>query len=520
MNYLYLSKTGFLTKLLPRKILIIMRNIFLLTVLPIFQLFAMESYSQETKLSLNMIDATIKEVLEKLEESSEYYFLYNSKLIDDTKLITIDVNEEPIENILGIVFKGSGIDYLVLDKLIILSTKEYISSSKAGEQPTLIRGTVKNEQGEPMIGVTVFVKGSTHGVITDQSGKYEIEVSPRAEMLVFSYVGSRSQEVPINSRNRIDVIMQSEIIDLDEVVVIGYGAIKKRDLTGAIASVNPEDIERKTTLTVAGALQGVAAGVNIINRSGYAGAESDILIRGVTNFSNNAPLYVIDGMPTTATRDFNMNDIESIQILKDASAAAIYGSRAANGVIIITTKKGSEGPMKVDFSAKYGISSAPRLILCDTTEWLPLNIMAYENANRSLMEGTMNPEYNTDWQDAVLRQGSFQDYNLSFSGGGETGGYFISGNYLKNDGVVVGNSIEKFSIRVNSHGEKGLFSYGESMIISNTFVDEMQGNPWMEAARMLPIIPVYDDNNLSGYGYGSSKAVKYSLFLGPLKVVS
>src|SRR5690606_30442503 len=230
------------------------------------------------------------------------------------------------------------------------------------------------------------------------------------------------------------------------------------------------------------------------------GSEARIQIRGLKNLQGSNPLYVIDGLITTANRDFNPNDIESIQILKDASAAAIYGSRAANGVIIITTKKGKEGPMKIDFSTKQSITTMPRYDLAETEEFARLNYMAYDNAGVPRQDLAL--ENNTDWQDVAFRTGNIQDYNLSFSGGSENVSYYVSGNYFGNKGTVIDTRFDRYTFRVNTQGSRGIFSIGQNLAISNSLADEISGNPIVDVTRLLPTIPVYDENNPGGYGYG------------------
>lgn len=371
-----------------------------------------------------------------------------------------------------------------------------------------ISGAVTDSKGDAIIGANVIVKGTSYGVVTDAEGKFSLDASADAILLI-SYIGYKSTSIAVKGQQKIKIVLEENSQQIDEIVVVGYGTQRKKDLTGAISLVDAKEIQKKNALTVAGAMQGLVPGVNVVNRGGVAGAEANILIRGVNNFSNNTPLYIIDGMPTVATRDFNMNDIESIQVLKDASAAAIYGSRAANGVIIITTKKGQDGPMKIDFSARNGFSTAPRHNMCSVDEWATLNKIAYDNSKESYMTWTEKPLYDSDWQDAVFRTAHTQDYNLTLSGGNSSGSYLLSGNYSRTNGVVIDNYIEKYNIRINTQGKKGIFSFGESFIAGNTFVDEAQGNPWMEALRMLPNIPLYDKENTGGFGYGSNEAMTY-----------
>lgn len=275
---------------------------------------------------------------------------------------------------------------------------------------------------------------------------------------------------------------------------------EKRDLTGAVSVVSPQDIQKRQATTVGEALQGLASGVNI-RSAGTPGAEARVQIRGMKNLFSANPLYVIDGLITTANRDFNPNDIESIQILKDASAAAIYGSRAANGVIIITTKNGRKGPMRIDVSAKSSIQITPRYDLAGRDEFAELNYMAYDNAGVPRQQ--LDLANNTNWQDAAFQTGNMQDYNVSFSGGGDNGTYLVSANYFGNKGTVISTGFDRISLRVNSQGTKGIFSIGENIAITNAKADEISGNPYADVVRLLPTIPIYDPANPGGYGYGN-----------------
>lgn len=290
-----------------------------------------------------------------------------------------------------------------------------------------------------------------------------------------------------------------DIQSLEEIVVVGYGTQQKRDLTGAVSIVKSEELNKRQATTVAEAMQGLAAGVNI-RGGGRPGSGANIQIRGLKNLGNTNPLYVIDGMITTANRDFNPNDIESIQILKDASAVAIYGSRAANGVIIITTKKGKEGPMQVAFSGRSSVQLMPRYDLAETEEFARLNFMAYDNAGVPRQDLDMS--VNTDWQEEAFQTGHIHDYNLSLSGGNENGTYMVSGNYFGNKGTVISTGFDRLSLRVNSQGSKGIFSIGENLAITRSLADEMSGNPVRDVVRLLPTIPVYNPNNPGGYGCG------------------
>ena len=388
---------------------------------------------------------------------------------------------------------------ILTKKYFLISLLLIVSSGLMAQ--TTITGTVTNEKSEPLSGVSISIKGTTSATVTDMQGHYTIGANS-GQTIVFSFIGYASKEEVVSDGKTIDVQLAVSAVDLGEVVVVGYGTQLRKDLTGAVSVVNSSDVKKRQATTVAEALQGLATGIKV-RGGGQPGSEAQIQIRGLKNVSSSTstnPLYVIDGLITTANRDFNPNDIESIQILKDASAAAIYGSRAANGVIIITTKKGKEGPMKIDVSAKTGMQIMPRYDLAGTDEFKRLNYMAYDNAGapRQKLDTTVN----TDWQDETYRTGTINDLNMSFSGGGKNGSYLTSLGYFGNKGTVISTGFDRFNFRVNSQGTKGIFSIGENLAISNAKTDEMGGNPIIDVVRLLPTIPVYNPDNPGGYGYG------------------
>ena len=364
---------------------------------------------------------------------------------------------------------------------------------------------------EPLVGVNVLVKGTTTGAITDIDGNFSVS-GKKGSTLVFSYIGMLTQEV-VYKGTALRVVMKDDSKALEEVVVIGYQTVKKSDLTGAVAVVDTKEMKKSAAGTLVSQMQGLATGINV-RSSGRAGEDASIEIRGVGSLSNNSPLWVIDGMITDPGVDFNPADAESIQILKDASAAAIYGSRAANGVIIVTTKKGTKGPMKVNVSVKETLEWSPKFDLMNAAEYIKYNDIAY---NEAIKDGiaTVNStqkhsQYDTNWQDEVLKTALVQDYNVSLSGGGDSGSYFVSAGYYNNDGVSYGNTFDRYSFRVNTQGKKGWFSFGENLAYSLTNTDPNQTNTYNDFLRMMPTIPIYDENNPGGYGYGD--AAKYNTF--------
>jgi TonB-linked SusC/RagA family outer membrane protein len=380
-----------------------------------------------------------------------------------------------------------------------------------------IRGSIKSPTGEPVQGATITVKGTQKSVVTDANGEFSIAVS-QGSTLVISSVGFKTKEVQV-SGGSINEVLEIAEATLNDVIVIGYQSVRKKDLTGAVGIINPAQANRIVASTLAESIQGQAAGVTVRN-SGTPGGAAKIDIRGAGTFANNNPLYIIDGMYSDATPDFNPNDIESIQILKDASAAAIYGSRAANGVIIITTKKGKEGPMTINGSVKTGVQQFHRRWdMMDNNEYRALAQQLFANGNvpvPTILTTDFNPAVNTDWQEEFMRTGSIQDYNIALSGGSNTANYYISGSYFKNTGPVIDNQFERAGLRVNTTGKRGRFSFGENMLLSYTHDDPIASdiftNPFVDMITMLPVVPLMDKQryasatNPEGWGIGLNNA--------------
>jgi TonB-linked SusC/RagA family outer membrane protein len=493
-----------------KKMFLAMRNSLFLILISAIQALAGSTYAQSTRLTLDLQNSTVKEVLQKIEQQSEFYFLYNSELIDVQRKVDLSVDNEKIDVILAKIFNSENVNVLVSNRHIVLTPSSEIITQQQSKKVT---GKVTDSAGATLPGVSVVVKGTTTGVITDLNGKFSFSNIPENAVLQFSFVGMKMQEIPVGGKTTINVTLTEETVGIEEVVAIGYGTVRKADLTGAVSVVKAAELKNVSALSVASAMQGLVSGVNI-RSSGGIGSEPDVEIRGLGNFTNNNPLYVIDGLPTTGNRDFNVNDIESIQILKDASAAAIYGSRAANGVIIIETKKGASGEMKVNYTGKVSIDNLPMMDLMGRDEWINITTQAYQNA---IADGVPDvhavPTWmdgNTNWNKAVFRTAVIQDHNLSFSGGGKNEKYMVSMNYFDNPGTVYGTSMNRYTFRVNTEGRKGIFAIGENLAISNTFVEEQNAvfSKHIDVLRMLPIIPIYDKNNFGGYGYGNEATAR------------
>ena len=381
----------------------------------------------------------------------------------------------------------------------------------------MIRGTLRSPSGEPLQGVTVTVKGTDRSTATDANGQFTIN-APIGGTLVVSSVGYQQKEISINGTEISDVLQVTDA-SLNEVVVIGYQTVRKRDLTGATAVINPANSNRISSNNLAESIQGLAPGVNV-RTGGAPGQGAVVEIRGVASFTDANPLYVIDGMIADANSTINTNDIASIQVLKDASAAAIYGSRAANGVIIITTKQGREGPARVGIAVKYGLQMLPKKWdLMDNRAFANMQKQQYQNAGQippPSVDANFNPAINTDWQDEITQVGNMQDYNLSLSGGSNSSSYLLSGSFYKNEGVLVGHSFERASLRINSRSQRGRVTFGENLVLSNSNTSvPNEGNPFYDFPQMLPVIPVkgpgfISPTNPEGWGIGTTDAITYA----------
>lgn len=324
-------------------------------------------------------------------------------------------------------------------RLILFAISYFIIATCSAQ----VSGRVADTSGEPLIGATVSVKGTTEGTITDVDGNYTIAVA--AGTLVFSYTGYEQQEIAIDGKTRIDVVLQTASYILNDVVVIGYGTQRKEDLTTSVVVIDEKAIKNRPMVSAAEALQGKAAGVQVVQPSGKPGADIAVRVRGATSvLAGNEPLYVVDGVPTTDIRGLNPADIASMTVLKDASSAAIYGARAANGVVIITTRRGAENTSVITFSAYAGVSD-----LRKTVE--TLSTKQYRDLMNEIIPGALDPAATgyTDWSDEVFGYGSNQSYQLSFSGGNEKTRYLLSANYLSQEGIVKPARFGRYSVRLN-----------------------------------------------------------------------
>ena len=379
-----------------------------------------------------------------------------------------------------------------------------------------LSGTVTDsEDGGGLPGVNVLVKNTTIGTVTDIDGRYTISAPDDAEALVFSSVGYLSQEVAIGNQTTIDLGLEADVKSLEEVVVVGYGTQKKSDLTGSVASVEPEDINRVSERRLENALQGRAPGVQVTRGEGKPGSGASVNIRGAGSIGDTEPLWIVDGVPQNPGNYFNMNDVESIEILKDASASAIYGARAAHGVILVTTKRGSDGQVRVNFRSSVGQRSPVGLPdMLNTLQFAEVSSRNRLNADQTPESAWANPEGlpNTDWVDEVYSgDGLEQSYNLSVSGGTENANFFVSGAYDNENGIMIDNYFRRYAFRANADFKIGKrIKIGESLLVSRTRENPTEGADLITVFRAIPIMPVYDPTNPFG-GWGTAP----TYFQGP-----
>lgn len=399
---------------------------------------------------------------------------------------------------------------------------------RVSAQDRMISGKVtSSEDGSALPGVSVGVKGTTKGTVSSSDGSYKISVSG-TPTLVFTFVGYKKSEISTGSRSEINVSLTSEVSNLEEVVVIGYGVQKKSKLTSSISSIDGKDLANLSTPSFDQQLAGRASGVQVTVGSGIVGQAPRIRIRGTNSItSGGSPLIVIDGVPaldgnqsgatpTNPLADIDPNDIESTEILKDGAATAIYGSRASNGVILITTKKGKKGqPMKANFSAQYGLTNPiNRLSLLNANQFVELANEKLRNAG-GVDQAFVDPNgVNTDWQNIILRQGVAQTYNLNFSGGLEKTNYYFSLGYSDQEGAIVSNGQKRYNFTANlDHAFNKVISVGTKMQITrtennglNTGSNALSGNI-AGAARLFPNVPIYDANHPTGFNISPDGAV-------------
>jgi TonB-linked SusC/RagA family outer membrane protein len=453
-----------------------------------FSLLATPSYAQHTKINLEAKTETVKSVLKMIEEQSNFRFFYNSDIIDLDKTVNISLSNKNIEEVLNAVFAGTMVGFRVMDNnFVVLSSLEML-------QQSAITGTVTDATGETLPGVNVVIKGSNVGVVTNVSGQFSINVPDKAAVLVFSSVGFATQEITVGDQRQITVTLAEAATSIEEVVVIGYGTQRKEAVTGSVASIGGDVMREVPSANISQALQGRVAGVDMTQTSSKPGAEMQIRIRGMRSLNaSNDPLIVLDGIPFAGSiGDINPNDIKTLDILKDASATAIYGSRGANGVILISTNRGYvEQKATVSYNGYYGVKTvfAPYPMM-DGPSFVKLR-QAAGRYNNSLDE---SDDVNTDWQELLYRTGMVTSHDIGVSGGSTKGSYNFGTGYYKDEAVLPGQDYNRFSLRAAIDQEVGIFRFG---LTSNNNYSITNGSN-LGVYNTLSASPIVDPWNADG----------------------
>ncbi|TDN99048.1 TonB-dependent receptor [Sunxiuqinia elliptica] len=478
----------------PIKIWRIMRLSLFFVLVCIAQVWATNSYSQQTRLTMNLSNVKVIDVLNEIEEKTEYFFLFNQKLVNVDRVVNVKVNQQKVEEVLSLLFDDYSIDYRIMDRQILLSTRNITNKNTK----RTISGNVTNESGQPIPGATVVVKGTSHGVITDPDGNFQLTNVEVGQTIVISFLGMTTKEIPITIQTNLEIILSESTIGLDEVVAIGYGTMKKSDLTGAVASVKQGVLEQTKESSFIKSLQGRVAGVQIRTGSGEPGSGSKVIIRGANTIAGNSdPLYVIDGIQINESdasiasprfgdnsrrnplSSINPADIVSIEVLKDASSTAIYGSKGANGVILVTTRQGKKGEPEIMYDGSTGVSYPSRKIdvlnggqwINYLKDWLLMpdkkrivygyfsDWFFFENAGETEPSKMIPrdvyalPEYN--WQNEMYRTALRTTHSLSVSGGNQYTKYSASIGYNYEEGLLLNNDYSRYNANLKlNHSKK------------------------------------------------------------------
>ncbi|MEI6866497.1 TonB-dependent receptor [Flavicella sp.] len=485
-----------------------MRIIVVLLMLSIVQLYATDTYSQDVKISIKLEHVSIKKAIEKIENLTDYSFIYNQVVVDNKNKVSISVVDKPVKIILEEILKNTNLSFIMVDSQIIISSKKQLTMVI---NPSLsISGTVLDNEGITIPGVTIVEVGTSNGTVTDFDGNYNINITNNSSVLEFSFIGFITKRVIIGSQININIVLQEDNEILDEVIVVGYSTIKKEDLSGSVAVLSAEDLNSTPVSGVDQALQGRMAGVNVMNSGGQPGNDVEIQVRGVGSFGSSKPLYIVDGFAMDDISTINPGDIESISVLKDAASASIYGSRAANGVVIIKTKTGTnKDSFDINFDSYFGVSTLSK----------KRNLLNAQQRNQVFTQAAINDgeipnpywdtEYpqvtRTDWQDEIFRAASMYKADFTLRRSVNNSNYSFALGYFNQDGILIETNYNRHNFRLNSnHKINDKITVGQNLTISK---DTKTGRGENSAGRyalwsslaMHPDISVYDESgNFSG----------------------
>lgn len=484
------------------KILMVMKLTTFLLVISALSVLANETYSQSKKLTIDLKETTVEDVLSKIEAQSEFYFLYSEKIIDAKRKVSLDIKDEPIETVLNTLFAGTDVAYTIKDRIIVLSTPGVIdNTAQAVWQQATISGTVTDTRNQPLPGVTVVVKGTTQGTVTDGDGEYSIANIPSGAVLEFSFVGLKTQEIVVGTQTQIGVVMEEDVIGIEEVVAIGYGTQKKEEVTSSISKVNKEDFNQGAIISSPIQLvQGKVAGLAIQRAYSDPNSGVSIQLRGISTVAgNNNPLIIIDGFPGGNLNTIAPENIESIDVLRDGSAAAIYGTRGTNGVIIVTTKKGTKGRTEVSYSGYMAYETAKFPDLLSANEYKEL-AQEYKNSTdvTKQAKGASMMDYggDTDWFKEMTREPISQVHHLSVTGGNQSTTYSASINYRDVEGVLKRSG----KSAIKSHLNIDHSAFNERLKLTfNLSGNTQKSSPsdygvYQHALKRNPTLPVYNEN--------------------------
>lgn len=509
---------------LLRKIMKISLLQIVLSMLFVSASFAHTSNAQELlnkKVTLHLKAVEVEKVILKLEKSVGVNFMYSPELIQSKRKISVEASDRPLSIVLSEIFGPLNIRYEVFGEQILLKRLQTGSSNAKEESMQEVEilernvsGVITDDKKEPVPGVSVQIKGTTRGVVSDVNGQYKITVPNEKAVLVFTSVGYLKKEVEVGNQSIIDIVLQTDNKSLDEVVVVGYGTVKKGDLTGAVTTISSKDFQNTVNTNVGQALQGRSTGVQVTQNTGRPGDAPVVRIRGVGTTGNSNPLYVIDGVITDqGINNINPDDIESMSVLKDAASSAIYGARAANGVILITTKRGKAGQAKINFSSYYGVQKAWRLpTMLNATQFATLQNEARTNAGLPVYWGRLDTlGVGNDKVAEVFQEAPIQNYNLSISGGSEKSQYAVSMGYFAQEGIGIGVKYNRLSLNVTSdHQLTSKFKFGNSLSLTKGKETSGQWNEtFVNAIRFSPTIPYKFPDGSYGYGVRPGEQLGY-----------
>jgi TonB-linked SusC/RagA family outer membrane protein len=482
------------------------------------------TYSQTTLLSLDINNQSIREVMGIIENKTEYVFFFSDNIGRELdRKVNIHVKSETLNTILENLFRDTDLTYRIKDRQVSIGKdlmKELLPALPRPEQAKTVTGLVTDQTQEPLIGVNILVKGTTTGTVTDVDGRFSLSYTQSDPVFVVSYIGYKSQEIRVANQTNLRIVLLTDELGLEEVVVVGYGEVKKRDLTGSVTSVAVADIDKQPVIRIEDALKGKAAGVQISKQNSAPGAGMKIRIRGTNSVNgNNDPLYIIDGFIGGDFASLNPNDIESINILKDASATAIYGSRGSNGVVLVTTKQAKEGESRIEYNGFLSFDKISKnLDLLSASEYMQVtnareaelgsDKVWFSPAEIAEMERTGG----VDYVDEVLRTGITQNHQLSIAGGTPKIKYYLSGSYLDQEGIVVNSNYKRYGLRSNINStvgnsvDVGFNLYGTFIQSRNNYVYNGRNTVMGHALifpRNIPIMdPATGDYTRSPAGYG------------------